>query len=134
MRKSRFTEEQIVSVLKEGEAYGRTILRLHFESLEERAMSKPLQPTASTPATIPSFRIRVAGVLGEEWSARAHEMTVLVDRSKPGRSFSELMGPLPDDAALMGVLESLYTHGARLLIVERIVELDNEEEGPDLIK
>ena len=97
-------------------------------------MSKPLQPTASTPATIPSFRIRVAGVLGEEWSARAHEMTVSVDRSKPGRSFSELMGPLPDDAALMGILVSLYNHGARLLIVERVVELDSEDESTDLIR
>ena len=83
-------------------------------------MLQSAQSTASGPAAGPSFRIRVAGVLGEEWSARAHEMTVSVDRSKPGQSWSELMGPLPDDAALMGVLESLYIHGARLLIVERI--------------
>ena len=47
-------------------------------------------------------------------------MTLSVDRSAPGESYSELLGALPDDAALMGVLESLYTHGARLLIVERI--------------
>ena len=97
-------------------------------------MPQPAQPTVPGPAAVPSFRIRVAGVLGEEWSARAHEMTVLVDRSKPGRSFSELMGPLPDDAALMGILVSLYNHGARLLIVERVVELDSEDEGTDLIR
>ena len=79
---------------------------------------------------IPSFRIRVAGVLGEEWAARTHGMAVSVDRSSPGRSFTELTGVLTDDAALMGVLDSLYTHGARLLLVERIVALDNEDADP----
>ena len=58
-------------------------------------------------------------------------MIVSVDGSKPGQSFSELMGALPDDAALMGVLESLYTHGARLLLVERIVKQEEEPAGPN---
>ena len=58
-------------------------------------------------------------------------MTVSVDRSKPGQSFSELIGALPDDAALMGVLESLYTYGARLLLVERIVKQEEEPAGPN---
>ena len=67
-----------------------------------------------------AYRIRVSGVLGEEWSERAQGMTILVDHSKPGGSFTELIGDLPDEAALMGVLEALYSHGAHLLSVEHI--------------
>lgn len=49
-------------------------------------------------------------------------MTVSVHRQEPEGSFSELIGELADEAALMGVLERLYTHGARLLTVERFDE------------
>ena len=65
-----------------------------------------------------TYRIRIAGVLGDEWSGRVHGMTISVDRSEPERSCTELIGELPDEAALMGVLDMLYTHGARLLSVE----------------
>ena len=71
--------------------------------------------------TSPStYRIRVAGKLGEEWSERAHGMTVSVRRPEPETVFTELIGELSDDAAVMGVLDALYAHGAHLLSVERI--------------
>ena len=76
----------------------------------------PARTSAST------YRIRVADVLGEEWSERAHGMTVTVHRSEPEGPFTELVGELPDEAALMGVLDALYAHGARLLGVERVDE------------
>ena len=74
-----------------------------------------------------TYRIRVAGGLGDEWSERAHDMTVSVHRREPEGSFSELTGELADEAALMGVLDALYTHGARLLSVERL-----EKDGASL--
>ena len=55
---------------------------------------------ARTQAAI--YRIRVAGVLGEEWSGRAQGMAISVHRSECAMSFTELFGVLPDDAALMG--------------------------------
>ncbi len=68
------------------------------------------------------YRIRVAGALGEEWTQRVQGMALSVHRSKPEGCFTELVGDLADEAALMGVLEALYTHGARLLGVEHIDE------------
>ena len=86
----------------------------------------------ATPAT---YRIRVAEVLGEEWSGRAQGMAISVHRSESARSFTELLGELPDEAALMGVLDALYTHGARLLSVEHVEkgvssDLRQEENAP----
>ena len=79
----------------------------------------PRRPRKTPPAleTAGTHRIRIAGVLGDEWSGRAHGMTISVDRSEPERPCTELIGELPDEAALMGVLDMLYTHGARLLSV-----------------
>jgi hypothetical protein len=51
-------------------------------------------------------------------------MTVTVRRSTPEGRFTELVGELPDEAALMGVLDALYSHGARLLGVERVVKVE----------
>jgi len=47
-------------------------------------------------------------------------MAVSVRRSESGGAFTELVGELVDEAALMGVLDALYTHGARLLSVDHI--------------
>ena len=76
-----------------------------------------------------TYRIRITGVLGDEWSGRAHGMAILVDRSEPERSCTELIGELPDEAALMGLLDSLYTHGARLLSVELMHARDRASES-----
>ena len=80
----------------------------------------------NTPAT---YRITVAEVLGEEWTDRTQGMAVSVLRSGSGGSCTELIGELPDEAALMGVLEALYAHGARLLRVEQV-----EPDGSSLIQ
>ena len=88
-------------------------------------MAGEIDPVRTSGST---YRIRVAGVLGEEWSERAHGMTVTVRRSEPEGRFTELVGELPDEAALMGVLDALYAHGARLLGVERVVKVERNRE------
>jgi hypothetical protein len=74
-----------------------------------------------------AYRIRVAGALGENWSQLVRGLTVTVHRAGTLGTTTDLSGRLVDEAALMGVLETLYTHGARLLSVER---LDDETGVP----
>ncbi len=92
-------------------------------------MTSSTRETGRAKTSPVTYRITVAEALGEEWSDRAQGMTVSVRRSGAGGSRTELMGELPDDAALMGVLEALYSHGARLLRVEQV-----EPDGSSLIQ
>ena len=92
-------------------------------------MTIPTRETHPGRAAVATYRIRVAGVLGEEWSDRARGMTVAARRSEAGESYTELIGKLPDEAALMGILDALYSHGARLLSVEHV-----DEDGSSLVK
>lgn len=85
-------------------------------------MTTPIQDDACGQATGAIYRIRVSGALGEEWSRRAQGMALSVHRGEPEGTFTELAGELADEAALMGVLEALYTHGAHLLSVEHVDE------------
>jgi hypothetical protein len=72
--------------------------------------------TLHEPAT---YAIRVQGTLGADWSDQLSglHITVLWKRSE---SVTELFGRLPDQAALIGVLTSLYDLGLPLLSVERV--------------
>lgn len=47
-------------------------------------------------------------------------MTIDVHTAADGRTTTNLTGPIADEAALMGVLDRLYTHGAKLLALERL--------------
>ncbi len=85
-------------------------------------MTTPIQDDACGQATGTIYRIRVSGALGEEWSRRAQGMTLSVHRSEPEKTFTELAGELADEAALMGLLDALYIHGAHLLSVEHVDE------------
>lgn len=85
-------------------------------------MTRPTGEMDPGRAGVATYRIRVVGVLGEEWSRRAQGMAVSVHHAEQQGTFTELFGELPDEAALMGVLDALYSHGARLLSVERIDE------------
>jgi hypothetical protein len=52
------------------------------------------------------------------WSARLGGMTIAL-REEPGQStITELTGPLPDQAALLGVLNQRYLHLVPRLSVE----------------
>jgi hypothetical protein len=61
--------------------------------------------------------IRVRGVLSSDWSERLGGMRIVVVRG--GRhTITELVGELADQAALHGVLATLYELGLPLLTVE----------------
>jgi hypothetical protein len=55
-------------------------------------------------------RIRADGRLPLRWSARLGGMTIAI-REGPGQpTITELTGPLPDQAARLGVLNQWYLH------------------------
>lgn len=73
-----------------------------------------------------SYRIVVQGTLDENWSERFAGMTVSVVRTAAGSSRTELTGPLLDQAALQGVLETLYGLHMAILNVEKIDDPQQE--------
>ena len=92
-------------------------------------MPKPTREIDLDRAGVATYRIRVAGALNEEWSRRAQGMTLSVHRGEAKGTFTELFGGLADEAALMGVLDALYIHGAHLLSVEHV-----DEDGTSVLK
>ena len=66
------------------------------------------------------YRIRVQGRLEPLRAARLGDMTPVVHGRSGAADVTELTGWLADQAALMGVLEQLYTLGYPLLSVERL--------------
>ncbi len=70
-----------------------------------------------TPAT---FRIRVQGELDEKWSDRLGGMRITVHRPANKPPESALTGRLLDQAALTGVLQTLYQMHMPLLAVDTI--------------
>ena len=72
-----------------------------------------------TPAT---FRIRVQGELDESWSEQLGGMSISVTRSADCLPVSTLIGQLLDQAALAGVLNTLYEMHLPLIAVETIDE------------
>jgi hypothetical protein len=76
------------------------------------------------------YRIRVEGRLGEEWSVRFGGMKLVVHETGGAAGATDLTGWITDQAALMGLLEQLYSRGATLLRVERL-EAGADPEGQD---
>jgi hypothetical protein len=75
-------------------------------------------PTRSLLVRPAVYRIRVEGRLDARWSARLGGMTLAI-REAPGQpTITEFTGSLPDQAALLGVLNQLYL----LLVPLRSVE------------
>ena len=71
------------------------------------------------------YRIRVAGRLGPEWSARLANMSLVVCDEPGHGTATDLTGSVADQASLMAVLSQLYELGATLLAVERRESHDN---------
>jgi hypothetical protein len=65
------------------------------------------------------YRIRVHGRLSTDWSERLRGMT-LSTVAEGKKTFTEINGRLPDQAALMGVLDDLYSHAIPVIRVECI--------------
>lgn len=66
------------------------------------------------------YRICVCGQLNPEWSQRLQGMEITIKKDYPLHILTELSGVLPDQAALMGVLQHLYACNVPLLSVECI--------------
>ena len=76
-------------------------------------------PTSRYPLDQPAtYRIRVYGALDARWSGRLGDMRITHPASALDQTV--LIGVLTDQAALFGVLNSLYTLGLFLLIAEHI--------------
>ena len=77
------------------------------------------------PAT---YRIRVKGYLDDRWSDRLGGMEIgAIDRAESGPE-TMLVGWLPDQAALCGVLNALYDLHLSLISVE-LVSLEQDGQG-----
>jgi hypothetical protein len=72
-----------------------------------------------TPAT---YRIRVQGKLHESWFSRLDNMAITPDTAADKPAVTILVGHLPDQAALAGVLNTLYEMHLPLLSVENLDE------------
>ncbi|MEJ2483404.1 MAG: hypothetical protein P8049_09910, partial [Gemmatimonadota bacterium] len=92
--------------------------RAQFRALETEEVRHALQRPAGAVELWREKRFDI--VLGDEWTDHTQGMAVSVRRLESGSAFTELVGELVDEAALMGVLDALYTHGARLLSVDHI--------------
>ena len=70
-----------------------------------------------------AYRVTVQGHLGERWALWFDDMQVSTSLLTSGQPISVLSGIVADQAALLGLLQRLYTLGLPLLEVRR------EEEG-----
>jgi len=71
-----------------------------------------LQP--GKPAT---YRISVEGALDEKWSSRLGGMQIVTQERETENPVTTLSGQVPDQAALVGVLNSLYELHLGILLV-----------------
>lgn len=66
------------------------------------------------------YSIRVLGFLDESWSDRFGGMRITTDSRGDQGPVATLVGLLPDQAALSGVLESLYERHLTLMSLEMV--------------
>ena len=64
------------------------------------------------------YRIEVQGQLGERWAHWFDDMHVTIEPGAEPET-TTLTGAMVDQAALLGVLQKLYTLGLPLLLVQR---------------
>ena len=69
-----------------------------------------------------TYRITVQGNLSPRWSDRLDDMVITTAAGRDSRVTTTLVGPLIDQAALAGVLNTLYELGLTLLSVEQLSE------------
>jgi hypothetical protein len=77
-----------------------------------------------------TYRIRVKGYLDDSWSDRLGGMEIRASDQAEGAPETILVGWLPDQAALCGVLNALYNLHLSLRSVELVsLEEDGREVG-----
>lgn len=68
------------------------------------------------------YHIRVQGQLDERWFDCCGGLTIRTEGADGENPVTELIGQVPDQAALFGVLNFLYDNRLPLLSVERVTE------------
>lgn len=81
--------------------------------MEKDQFSRPL--TMQNPAI---YRIHVRGHLDNSWSDRVGGMQITGTHGSDGQPVTILVGRLPDQAALTGILNSLYELHMPVLLAE----------------
>ena len=76
------------------------------------------------PAT---YQIQVQGWVSERWADWFDDMTITVRDEDDAPAVTTLTGTVADQAALLGLLQKLYTLGFPLLLVRR-KEVDSTED------
>ena len=64
------------------------------------------------------YRIRVVGLVDQEWSSILNDLQIHSELSDKQQVITTLRGPLADQAALFGVLNFLYNQRYLLLSVD----------------
>ena len=73
------------------------------------------------------YRIRIKGYLDDRWSDRLGGMEIKVIEQAEDAPETILVGWLPDQAALCGVLNALYNLNLALLSVEQVGVQEGQE-------
>ncbi len=64
------------------------------------------------------YRVLLAGVLDEIWISRLYQAQVRYELSPEGDTLTELSGEIPDDSALLGILNIVHDLGLSIRLVE----------------
>jgi hypothetical protein len=82
-------------------------------------MRPALEYTFDMPAT---YRIVIQGALEKTWFKDLYDLEIVVDQLTGGVQETTLKGEMNDQAALMGMLNTLYNMGYVLLHLERMAK------------
>ncbi len=75
-----------------------------------------------------AYRIQIQGHLGQHWADYLGGLSISVS-DEPDRAVTTLSGQVMDQAALFGILNSLYDLGFPLLYVEYLAQLSPQKGG-----
>jgi hypothetical protein len=84
--------------------------------ISKRPMTPPLYDLSLDQPTL--YEIRVGGVVDDSWSGRLGGMHISTERADAREPVTVLAGEIEDQAALNGILTTLYGLGLRLLSVK----------------
>jgi hypothetical protein len=67
-----------------------------------------------------TYQVQVEGRISERWTHWFEDMAITVYGEEETPAVTTLVGPVADQAALLGLLQKLYTLGLTLLLVRRM--------------